>query len=164
VPPNRALREKLEKKTTPQLFKLLQKLDPRRAKNIDAHNPVRLVRAIEIATKLGKVPVPKPEVLPYTIEWIGLNPHDELLRNKIAKRLAERMKSGMVAEAKNLHAKGLSWRRMHQLGLEYRYLALYLQKKITKAELTEELEKRIWDYARRQRMYWKRNKDIVWLA
>lgn len=164
VPPNRALREKLEKKTAPQLFKMLQKLDPRRAKNIDAQNPVRLVRAIEIATKLGKVPVPKPEVLPYTIEWIGLNPHDELLRNKIVKRLAERMKSGMVPEARKLHSKGLSWRRMHALGLEYRYLALYLQKKITKAELTEELEKRIWHYARRQRMYWKRNKDIVWLA
>lgn len=164
VPPNPELRKKLESKTAPQLFKMLQKLDPRRAKKIDQHNPVRLVRAIEIAKALGSVPVPKPEKLPYEIEWIGLNPGDELLRKKIAKRLAERMKSGMVAEAKNLHAKGLSWRRMHQLGLEYRYLAFHLQKKITKDAMISELETRIWDYARRQRMYWKRNKDIVWLG
>lgn len=163
VPPNPELRKKLASKSAPQLFKILQKLDPRRAKKIDAQNPVRLVRAIEIATKLGKVPVPKPEVLPYAVEWIGLNPADEVLKEKIAKRLSARMNDGMVAEAKNLHTKGLSWRRMHELGLEYRYLALFLQKKISKEQMSAELEKRIWDYARRQRMYWKRNKDIVWL-
>lgn len=163
VPPNPELRKKLASKTALQLFKILQKLDPRRAEKIDAHNPVRLVRAIEIATKLGKVPVPKPEVLPYAVEWIGLNPVDEVLKEKIAKRLSARINDGMVAEAKNLHTKGLSWRRMHELGLEYRYLALYLQKKISKEQMSAELEKRIWDYARRQRMYWKRNKDIVWL-
>lgn len=163
VPPNPKLRAQLEKKTAPQLFNMLQKLDPRRAEKIDAQNPVRLVRAIEIAKKLGTVPVPKPQLLPYAVEWIGLNPSDEVLRQKIARRLVERMSSGMVTEAKKLHAKGLSWRRMHALGLEYRYLALFLQKKMTKEVMVAELEKRIWDYARRQRMYWKRNKDIVWL-
>lgn len=164
VPPNPALRKKLESKTASQLFKMLQKLDARRAQKIDQHNPVRLVRAIEIAKKLGKVPVPKPQPLPFAIEWIGLKPNDDILKKKIVKRLLARMDDGMVAEAKNLHAKGLSWRRMHELGLEYRYLALYLQKKITKEAMIAELEKRIWDYARRQMMYWKRNKDIVWLG
>ena len=56
VAPDWKLREKLGKKSTEELFKTLQKLDPQRAKNIDAKNPVRLIRAIEICKSIGKVP------------------------------------------------------------------------------------------------------------
>lgn len=162
VPPNPELRRKLASKTAPQLFKMLKKMDRRRAKKIDRHNPVRLVRAIEIAKKLGKVPVAKPQTLPFHVEWIGLNPGDTILRDKIHKRLNQRMKAGMLREAKQLHAKGLTYKRMHELGLEYRYLALLLQKKIAKQEMLRQLESHIWDYSRRQLRYWKRNPDITW--
>jgi tRNA dimethylallyltransferase len=47
----------LEKKTTAQLHAMLKKLDPKRAKTIDANNPRRLIRAIEIVKQTGK-PVP----------------------------------------------------------------------------------------------------------
>src|SRR3989338_8024568 len=56
VKPNWKLRKELEKKTTEEMFKMLKKLDPERAKNIDAKNPRRLIRAIEIAKSLGKMP------------------------------------------------------------------------------------------------------------
>ena len=67
VPPNPTLRKKLEQKSAPELFLMLTKLDPARAKNIDPHNPVRLVRAIEIAKALGKVPPLKKTVVPYEL-------------------------------------------------------------------------------------------------
>src|SRR3989338_535455 len=60
VSPNMALRKQLAKKTTAQLFQMLRKLDPRRAANIDQHNPVRLIRAIEIVKSTGQ-PVPMLE-------------------------------------------------------------------------------------------------------
>ena len=72
------------------------------------------------------------------------------------------MKAGMVREAEHLHAEGLSYKRMYELGLEYHYLALYLQKKISKKEMLTRLESGIWDYSRRQMRYWKRNPDIKW--
>jgi tRNA dimethylallyltransferase len=72
------------------------------------------------------------------------------------------MKIGMVKEAENLHKAGLSWKRMEELGLEYRYLALYLQKKMTREEMLRELENKIWQYSRRQMTYWRRNKEIQW--
>ena len=56
VKPNWKLRKELEKKTTEEMFKMLKKLDPARARNIDAKNPRRLIRAIEIAQALGKIP------------------------------------------------------------------------------------------------------------
>ena len=140
VPPNPKLRQKLTSKTASQLFAILQKLDIRRAKNIDRHNPVRLIRAIEIARKIGKVP-PTTEDRPlYDMAWIGINPGDRVLRVKIHKRLLQRMKAGMVQEAKQLHTRGLSYKRMHERGLEYRYLAQLLQKKISKKEMLVQLE------------------------
>jgi tRNA dimethylallyltransferase len=162
VAANPKLRNQLSKKSAAQLFAILKKLDPRRAKDIDAQNPVRLVRAIEIAKALGKVPEKKPRPLPYTIEWIGLKPEEKKLRANIKKRLLARMKQGMLREAKKLHEGGLSYKRMHQLGLEYRYLALHLQGKLSKKEMLEKLENEIWQYAKRQIAYFKRNTDIVW--
>jgi IPP transferase len=94
--------------------------------------------------------------------WIGIMPNREELRQKIHMRLDARIKHGMVAEVKRLHTNGLSWKRMEELGLEYRYLALYLQKKISKDEMLTQLETKIWQYAKRQMTYWRRNKEIQW--
>ncbi|MFZ2556211.1 MAG: tRNA (adenosine(37)-N6)-dimethylallyltransferase MiaA [Minisyncoccia bacterium] len=163
VPPNPVLRAKLEKKSAHELHAILKKMDPRRAQNIDAQNPVRLVRAIEIAKALGRVPRPKPKLLPYHLEWIGLRPDEKTLQRKIHTRLLARMKQGMVLEAKKLHKSGVSYKRMHALGLEYRYLALLLRKKITKKEFVVQLESAIWQYSKSQMKYWKRNKEIRWV-
>lgn len=162
VPADTKLRGELKGKSAPQLFKILQKLDARRAREIDRHNPVRLIRAIEIAKVLGKVPKMKKQPLPYDIQWIGMKIAEIPLRERIHTRLLSRMKSGMVSEAKRLHENGLSYKRMNELGLEYRYLALFLQKKITKEEMLERLENEIWQYAKRQMTYFKRNTDINW--
>lgn len=163
VPPNKKLRKQLEKKSTATLFLMLKKLDPRRAKEIDAKNPRRLVRAIEIAKYLGKVP--HLEVQPPSnvgVLRIGIDMPDKILKERIEKRLLTRIKQGMIEEAKRLHREGISWKRMEELGLEYRYLAQYLQGKITKKQMTEGLEQAIWQYAKRQRTWFKRDKRITW--
>ena len=87
-----------------------------------------------------------------------------LTRAKTFIRLFARIRQGMIAEAKRLHRKGLSWKRMDELGLEYRYLARYLRGTITKDEMIEQLNKAIWQYARRQKRWFKRDKNIVWFA
>ena len=76
--------------------------------------------------------------------------------------MLSRMKKGMVAEAVKLHTGGLSYKRMEALGLEYRYLALYLQKKISKKELMEQIELGNVQYARRQMQWFKRDGRIKW--
>jgi tRNA dimethylallyltransferase len=53
---------------------------------------------------------------------------------------------------------------MDQLGLEYRYLAHYLKKEITKDELLKILPTKIWQYARRQRTWFRRYANIRWLT
>ena len=127
------------------LFAILKKNDPRRAKEIDAKNKVRLIRALEIVATLGKVPKISKKTQ-YDIEWVYLDFPDDILKERIHTRLLKRMKQGMVHEAERLHAQGLSFTRMEQLGLEYKYLALLLQKKVSKKEFLEQLESAIWHY------------------
>lgn len=162
VAPNTKLRAKLEKESIEMLFKMLKKLDPTRAKNIDVKNKVRLIRAIEIAKALGKVPKIKLNS-PYDVIKIGLTLPDEVLKERIKARLLARIKKGMLLEIKKLHDNGVSWKRMEMLGLEYRYGALYLQGKFTKQEMIEKLNIEIWHYAKRQKTWFKRDTNTIWI-
>jgi tRNA dimethylallyltransferase len=163
VPANKKLRATLAKKSAEALMKEITKLDPRRAKALDPFNKVRIIRAIEIARALGSVPKVK-RVKRYETLWIGLTLDPVKLREKIHTRLLKRINTGMISEISNLHKKGLSWKRLYELGLEYRYIGLYLQKKLTKEEMLTQLEQEIVHYAKRQMQWFKRNTDIKWFT
>lgn len=163
VPPNPALRAQLERKNVEELYIMLKKKDPARAGTIEPKHKRRIIRALEIAEALGKNPVPVQEEK-YEVLWLGLNPAPKKLASNIHKRLVARIKQGMVAEAQRLHKSGLSYKRMEELGLEYRYLARLLQKQITKQEFMVELEREIQKYAKRQWRWFKRNKNIHWVS
>ncbi len=163
VPPNPALRKKLANKSAAQLFAMLTKKDPKRASAMDTpserNNAVRLVRALEIAA----APKPAARTIPsYNAVWIGVSPAQSVLDKKILKRLKDRVALGMVAEARKLKKAGLSYKRMRELGLEYRSLADHLEKKVSKDEMITTLYSEIRRYARKQTGYWNRNSDITW--
>jgi len=163
VKPNKKLRKKLSKKSAAELYGILKKLNPARAKTIDKQNPVRLIRAIEIE-KAGFLPrLPQKTTSPYHTLWIGVDPGISRLKKQIAKRLNSRLRKGMIAEVKRLHASGVSWKRLEELGLEYRYVSRFLQGKISRESLRSELQKEIQRYAKRQRTWFKRNPDIHWI-
>jgi len=163
VPPNKKLRRALEKETTHALVVRLKNLDTHFAEKIDKKNRHRLIRAIEIADALGHVP-PLEKNRFYDALKIGIRMPNDVLQEKIHTRLIARMKKGMVAEARQLHENGLSYARMKSLGLEYGFLARYLQKEISKQEMLVELEAAICRYAKRQMTWWKRDTGIAWLA
>lgn len=174
VPPNKKLRARLDKLTVEHLFKMLQKLDPQRAKTIESKNKRRLIRALEIVLTTGK-PVPKPIVSrKYKVVWIGLKPKN--IKQRIKKRLDLRLKQGMIKEVKNLLKSGVSKKRLYSFGLEYKWLTRYLNKEINYEAMKENLLRDIIRYSKRQ-MTWftrpnfvernlggfKRNKDIHWV-
>lgn len=162
VKPNAKLRKELEQLSTDELFATLQKLDPERAIDIDAQNPRRLVRALEIVIDSGK-PVPKlRQSSPYNALWLGISVKPELLEQKIHRRLKQRLKQGMLKEVISLHQQGLSWTRLEDFGLEYKYCALQLQGKLDSNEMFTQLFRAHLQYVKRQLTWWKRNKDIHW--
>ena len=162
VAPDRALRKMLAEKSTMELHDMLRELDPIRADTIEAQNPVRLIRAIEIAKALGSVPPIEPKDPLYDALWIGLSWPREELQKRIHQRVADRLAAGMIEEAKHLHEAGLSFGRMDELGLEYGFLASYLRDELTEEELAVAIEQGNMQYAKRQMTYWKRNSAIEW--
>ena len=156
---NIPLRKSLYGKEATELFDILKGLDKKYAEtlnNSEKNNTHRLIRSIEIVTELGNMPEIKEEKTKYNITWINLNlPKDEL-RERINTRLIKRIENGMIDEVKELHKNGLSWKRMDDLGLEYRYISKYLQEKISMDEMIEKLKNEIWHYAKRQILWFKK--------
>ena len=149
---------------------MLQKINPVRSKNIDPKNKRRLIRAIEIAqlgfeSKMPKLGGRAAKLSNYNTLYMGITRQTEVLKKRIEKRLIERLEQGMIKEVKNLrHKKNLSWKRLDELGLEYRYISYFLRGKIkSEKELFEKLKIEIWRYAKRQTTWFRRNKDIHWI-
>ena len=161
VSPNKKLRAKLEKQSAEQLFKRLQKIDLNYSKIIDRHNKRRLIRALEIVLSTGS-PIPKPIISnKYQVLWLGINPKN--LEKRIAKRLDHRFAHGMISEVKNLIKNGSGHKRLQSFGLEYKWISLYLQNKISYLEMHENLLRDIIRYSKRQMTWFKRNREIRWL-
>lgn len=158
---NKKLRKELEKKDLSELQLILKNLDKKRFSEIDTKNKVRLVRAIEVACALGKVPKLKKSPK-YSVLQIGVNWPTETLQKRVHERLIKRIKTGMIKEVENLHKFGVSWKRLESFGLEYKYLALYLQKKLSKTEMINELETKINQFAKRQKTWFQRDSKINW--
>ncbi len=152
VPPNKKLRNSLDKKSIEALFKILIKLDAARAKNIDSKNKVRLIRAIEIAKALGKVPKIKEVKPKYKFIKIGLHlPHDKLIKI-VEVRVRGMFKQGLLKEIAKLKAYGVTNKRLRELGFEY-YNPTY--ESVVMATLL---------YAKRQMTWFKRDKKIKWFT
>ena len=148
---NKELRGKLEKKNTEELYKLLLKKDSRRAEEIDKHNRVRIIRALEIIESLGKVPTQDTPKLKYKTKIYLMSPSRELLRERITARLHKRLKQGMIAEVKTLikHL-GPSSVDMKKFGLEYVTIAKFLEGKISKENMEQEIITKSMQYGKRQ--------------
>ncbi|MBP9760538.1 MAG: tRNA (adenosine(37)-N6)-dimethylallyltransferase MiaA [Candidatus Pacebacteria bacterium] len=163
VQPDMALRRMLEKKPTTELCAILEKLDPVRAQNIEKQNPRRLIRAIEIVRTLGSVPILANKKPLYEVTWIGINPPFPVLEERIAKRLSKALEKGLVDETRKLREElGISWRRINELGMEYRVCGEYLRGDLSKDKLHEKLTREVRRYAKRQLTWLKRYQDVSW--
>jgi tRNA dimethylallyltransferase len=112
VKPDMTLRRKLEKLSTEALNAKLRDLDPRRADEIDGHNRVRLIRALEIAKLYGPV-APITTTSPFDIYWIGIRADTNVLRERIALRLK---KTDSLRNARRIQATAYKWAQLQADG------------------------------------------------
>lgn len=163
VKPNTTLRKRLSRMSTENLFSMLTDLDPERARTIEAQNPRRLIRAIEVATALGKVPPLAHRRALYPVTWIGIAPPFATVEERIATRLDRALGSGLVDETRMLREDlHLSWTRIDELGMEYRVCARYLRGEIPEHALRDTLVSEVRRYAKRQMTWLKRYDEVPW--
>lgn len=167
VPPNEELRKGFHSLPIDVLFSQLEKIDPRRARDLRDKGEQtlrrRVTRALEIALAPETHTSAEADVLPpMRTLWLGIQWENDVLKQRIHERTLARMEEGMIDEARKLHAGGVTFERMAELGLEYKHLADFLRERCSEEELIERIERDDWRYAKRQRTWFKRNKDIHW--
>ena len=161
-----SLRSRLDELTLKELLTRLRKIDFETYKIIDRKNRRRVQRALEIyyLTGQSKSTQLKKEKPPYEFFLLGLTFPKDILSKRIEKRLKQRLeKEGLIDEVRKLRRQGVSWKRLDEFGLEYRFIATYLQKKISYEEMVEQLKKAIVNFVKRQMTWFKRDKKIKWL-
>ncbi|MFH1565371.1 MAG: tRNA (adenosine(37)-N6)-dimethylallyltransferase MiaA [bacterium] len=159
------IRKKLNKLSPNQLLARLKKIDPKTYETTDIKNRRRVQRALEIYYLSGKPKSQQEKPNPrYDCLQIGINIPKEVIHKKIDKRLEQRLRGGaMTREVKNLHCKQkVRWKKLESFGLEYKWVSLYLQKKINYQEMKENLAREIKQFSKRQMTWFKRDERIVW--
>ncbi|MDR1562645.1 MAG: tRNA (adenosine(37)-N6)-dimethylallyltransferase MiaA [Dysgonamonadaceae bacterium] len=157
VPQNNELRKQLKDLPIDRLGEILKSY-----KNIhnktDLDSPHRAIRAIEIEEfnkthEYSRRDSPKINSL-----IICINVDRDNRREKISKRLSQRLNEGLVDEIKNLLNTGINPDDLIYYGLEYKFVTLYVIGKINYKEMYCQLETAIHQFAKRQ-MTWFRGME-----
>ncbi len=166
VPPQPELRAELSGLPDAALVDRLRRLRGSLHNTTDTRDRQRLIRAIEIAEYSQRRPAPElPSLTPLIL---GIRWSRDVLRERIRIRLRKRLEAGLIPEVAHLHDQGVTWERLRQLGLEYRFGADFLTGGIASpAELEEKLRLAICDFAKRQETWFRRlerkGAEIHWL-
>ncbi len=171
VAENKELRKSLEGKTLKELTRMLEELKEQNHSNMhnttDVDTPKRAIRAIEIETAYRETPVEERSFPKIGTVIIGVGIDRELRRQKITRRLEQRLADGMVEEVEGLLESGIPAEDLIYYGLEYKFLTEYIIGKLTYGEMFHSLETAIHQFAKRQ-MTWfrgmeRRGFEINWI-
>lgn len=157
VPENSELRTHLADKSLEELTGILTQYKSLH-NSTDVDTAKRAIRAIEIEEYYVQNDVKEREFPPLNSLIIGVDIDRELRRQKISRRLQQRLDDGMVDEVRQLLAEGVSPDDLIYYGLEYKYLTLYVIGQMTYEEMFSGLEIAIHQFAKRQ-MTWFRGME-----
>jgi len=166
VPENPELRASLEGKTLEELTDILRRYK-KLHNSTDVDTAKRAIRAIEIEEYYKQQPPEYREFPSLKSLIVGVDIDRELRREKITRRLKQRLDEGMVEEVRGLLTEGVSAENLIYYGLEYKFLTQYVIGELTFEEMFQQLETAIHQFAKRQ-MTWFRGMErrgftIHWL-
>ena len=162
VPQNQELRDRLADKSLGELTVMLKELKAKTGSNMhnrtDVDTVQRAIRAIEIETFNLEHPMPERELPAVDSLIIGVSIDRDARREKITRRLKQRLKEGMVDEIVTLLDKGVPSENLLYYGLEYKFVTEYVIGKTSYEEMFRSLEIAIHQFAKRQ-MTWFRGME-----
>ena len=166
VPENPELRASLEGKSLEELTGILEGYK-KLHNSTDVDTAKRAIRAIEIEEYYKQQPPEYREFPSLKSLIVGVDIDRELRREKITRRLKQRLDEGMVEEVRGLLAEGIAPENLIYYGLEYKFLTQYAIGELTFDEMFHQLETAIHQFAKRQ-MTWFRGMErrgftIHWL-
>ena len=161
VPRDEALRARLRDKPLDELAAMLSTMKTLR-NNSDIDTPARAIRAIEIATYYHEHPHLKALTEPHPrtdAVVVGVSIDRDTRRERITRRLKQRLEDGMVDEVRRLiEVDGINPDDLIYYGLEYKFITMHVLGQLTYDEMFSQLEIAIHQFAKRQ-MTWFRGME-----
>lgn len=168
--PDLTMRKEIEAKSLAELIDQLGRLAPEALNHVDLKNKRRVERAVEKAL-LGESGErdkdPRYETLVIGVTWPR-----EVLYERIGIRLNKRLEIGMIDEVRKLREAGASDEFLYKLGLEYRYILMYLRGEFGPVNdnsgpafkaFHDKLFMEIRHLAKEQMTWFRKRNDIHWL-
>src|SRR5699024_1375153 len=153
----RAEREGLE-----VLREELRVKDPQAASSIEANNDRRIIRALEVIELTGKpftASMPKPTYV-YPTRQFSLDVEQDVLDERVAKRVQQMWNDGLVEETSHLLSEGLERGVTASRAVGYAQTIRYLAGELSDGEARDEIALATRQLARRQRRWFARDKRI----
>lgn len=162
APVDEKLRADLASKSIPELIAMLEEKNPEVLGTIDLKNKRRLERAAERAIKgVSDAPQNTPR---YETLVIGVTWEREVLYERIRERLDRRLAQGMIDEVKRLRENGATDEFLYSLGLEYRFILMYLRGEFKDFDaFYNKLFMEIRHLAKEQMTWFRKRSDIHWI-
>jgi len=160
------LLQRIETEGTLPLYEELCRLDPEGAKTLDSKNPRRLIRFYEIYAQTGKMPseiwkLRDPRAQAFAPIKIGLIRSREKLHERIVARVDEQEKRGLIFEVKGLlqkYPRDLKAFQTHS----YQEVFPFFDGQYDWDEAKRLIVAHTFAYARRQWIWFKREKGVHW--
>ena len=160
--PDLVLRKEIEAKTHEELIEIIKKNNPTALERLDLKNKRRLERAAEKALSDDKNEHPSSPR--YETLVIGVTWPREVLYERIRVRLDKRLEEGMIDEVVNLRKAGATDEFLYKLGLEYRYILMYLNGQFASYDdFYNKLFMEIRHLAKEQMTWFRKRKDMHWI-
>ena len=151
------LAERLESEGVAALHRELAERAPEAAARVDARNPRRVVRALEVAlaTPEEVTPHARRTPPPYDVAILGLAMDADRLRRRIDERVDAMLAAGWVAEVRGLLDSGYGPELPSMSSLGYREIADHLRGLLSLDEAADAVKRGTRRFARRQRAWFK---------
>ncbi len=160
--PDPNLRRSVEEKSSEELIGIIREKDPARLEKLDLKNKRRLERAAEIVLS-GDVEK-RENKKRYDTLIIGVTYPRQELYERIRVRLDKRLAEGMIDEVAHLRQRGATDDFLYKLGLEYRYILMYLRGEFADyEEFYDKLFMEIRHLAKEQMTWFRKRSDITWI-
>ncbi len=160
--PDMEQRKAIEQKPLQELIDIIRQKDPQALERLDLQNRRRVERYTEkvLSGDLRR----HCNVKRYDTLLIGVTWPRKILYERIRERLDRRLSEGMIEEVISLRQKGASDDFLYRLGLEYRYILMYLRGEFSDYEtFYNKLFMEIRHLAKEQMTWFRKRDDIVWI-
>jgi len=132
----------------------------------DKKNPRRLIRAIEVAmwriNNIKKEKKFEKKRKDLEILMIGLTAPEKFISERIKSRVKQRVKAGIKEEVQILLKKHVNWDMQSMSSMGYRQWKDYFDDRKTEAEVVKNWENDEEKYVKRQMVWFKKDKRIIW--